>query len=365
MRFHFDHDSRDAIAGWVAPDNPSHVPQLRVEVDAQEFRVLEANVWRPDLVEARLHDTGLVGFYIDESIIPGFRDAWDVGIYETKTNKLIYRRTEGRVTVQARFFLFNNLPILNRQLRNTLAELFTLSYPMIESSGVETAMSLLSNNAILSVAGEGRFVMAPNMGFFRNFHFHLSALLVEPFLELANRLLFVRAVASAADAPPLAVLPLHFSNLGGVAARLPDFQPSTLAAAFSVLSEAELSVIRDPLVQMLGCAPGEIPEPRHVSIALSLLSEFHSVGTISRLDAFAEAVRSQLPELQFPQLEMLQMPDCEVVAARLREEPVLRRLLRNDVRLYRYVEESVTQALDQPADDEPSVAALARAVRRS
>ncbi|MCA0401995.1 MAG: hypothetical protein LCH38_14410 [Proteobacteria bacterium] len=350
MHFHFDHVTRDTIAGWLTPDNPSHIPTFRVEIDGREFRSVEAAIWRPDLVEARLHDTGQVGFRFDDSTVPGLSTASEVTIAERKGNRLIYRRSEAKNFIEGRFFLFNNLPIFSRPIRAALADRFLLSYAMIENAGLETAFALLGNNAVNSVAAEGRLAVGPYIEFFRRFHYHLSALLIDPFEELANRLLFVRAVTMAANAPPLSVLPPQYSNIGGLAGRLEQATRRQIAHAFQNLTEAELSVIRDPITRMLGCAPGEIAEPRHVPVALALLAEFNSVGVFSQPEVFRRTVAMQI-DLNFESLAFFAIPEALPLAAALREDPQVNRLLTNDARVFRHVAESIDRAINTGEGD--------------
>lgn len=345
MHFYIDYATPEFVYGWLAPDNPSQVPRFRVQVDDLPCITLPASIYRPDLVEAKLHDTGLVGFRFDDSNVPRFSQAREISITETTNNRMIFRRSAEKTAVNKKVFLFNNIPVPNRFLRRGLGQQFLLSYPAIDSIGIESALSLLGNNRAESLFSEGRLNVSVHFQKLSEAGYHLAALLVDPLTELANRLLVVKTVLDSTHGlAALQSLSPPYSSLRNCVERLEQFSETGVNSAFSDLTPEERNAVNDPLTRWLACSANEEPEPRHVSPALGLLAEFHSVGVAEELETFKKTLVPQVPGVDLTDLEIVEIEGSRQLREALSQSATVRKLLRNDCRLHQYVASSIVHA---------------------
>lgn len=345
MYFNIDYATEKFIDGWLAPDNPAITPRFRIETDKSGTVVLEANILRADIVNARLHDTGWVGFRFDDHNVPGFSESAELSITELTGNHVIYRRTKNRDFLQSKLFLINNIPVPSKYIRRILGEQFLISYPVIDETGIETAINLLRNPSVNSIYAEGRFRVAKHVRALKEFGFHLSALIEDPFTELANRLLVVKTVLNMQKGEAaLDVLSPFYSALKDCVSQLESTSLSEVNTVFSKLNPIQKSVLCDPLTRMLACGDNEEPEPRHVSLALTTLSDFDSVGITSELDTYKQTILPQIPRLDLTSLSVAHINSAFELAETLRRSNVIRKLLRNDTKIHAMARQSVLRA---------------------
>lgn len=345
MYFHIDYSTPEFVDGWLAPDNPTVVPKFRVETNGRNAVVLEANVYRPDLVDARLHESGLVGFRFDDRNVPGLSVSQDLTITELATDKIIFRRTSDVRYTLGKLLVYNNLPVPSRLFRRNLGDQFLVSYPSIDDLGIDTALSLLGNDALDSIFSEGRLPLAAHYRKLKSLGFCIAALIVDPFKELANRLIVVRTILdSKHGANGVRALPPHYANLLECVENINEFNTMDINTAFSELSQAQKAVISDPVTRHLACEPNEEPEPRHVPIALGNLSAFAVVGIGARFELFKRALSPLVPAVDLSEVSIHTLATASELEEALRRSVVVRKLLRNDARLYEYVERSIDKA---------------------
>ncbi len=345
MYFHIDYATPDFVDGWLTPDNPTVVPKFRIETNGINAVVLEANVYRPDLVDARLHETGLVGFRFDDRNVPGFSSSYDLKITELANQRIIYRRSESTEYKTGKLLIYNNLPVPSRLFKRSLGDQFLVSYPSIDELGIDSALALLGNDAIGSIFSEGRLALATHYRKLIALDYCVAALIVEPFTELANRLLVVKTILdSKHGANGVKALPPHYSSLLECVENLREFSTNDISTVFADLSQAQRTAIRDPVTRGLACDPNEEPEPRHVPIALGNLSAFSVVGIGSRFELFKRALSPVMPTLKLSDVSILTLAAASELEAALRRSTTVRKLLRNDVRLYDYIERSIDKA---------------------
>lgn len=347
MYFHIDYSTPDFVDGWLTPDNPTIVPKFRVQTNDGNAVVLEANVYRPDLVDARLHETGLVGFRFDDRNVPGFSVSRDLIITELSSDKVIFRRTADRRYKTGKLLVYNNLPVPSRLFKKNLGDQFLVSYPSIDDLGIDTALALLGNDAMDSIFSEGRLALAAHYRKLNSLGFCVAALIVDPFKELANRLIVVRTILdSKHGANGVRTLSPYYANLLECVQSLNDLDGSYINAAFSELGQAQKAVIRDPVTRHLACEPNEEPEPRHVPIALGNLSALAVVGVGTRFELFKRALSPLVPALDLNEVSIQTLATASELEEALRRSVVVRKLLRNDARLYEYIERSVDKAVE-------------------
>lgn len=180
------------MAGWLAPDNPTRIPKFKIETENGIY-ILEAHCHRLDIQQAGFHETGLVGFDFSEHNVPGITTAQEITLTELTHNKVIFRKTKGSV-VDGRLFIFNNLPVPSQKFKRGIGEQFLCSYLTVEELGVETVIELLDNALLDSVFAEGRLAINAHVNLLKSLDYHISGLIVDPFTELANRLLILKVL---------------------------------------------------------------------------------------------------------------------------------------------------------------------------
>jgi hypothetical protein len=92
VRFDIEEDSGTRISGWVAPDHPSALPAVVVDLGPRRRVRVEASELRPELKARGLHATGLCGFVIDQVACEDLRPDLPLTIFEERSNVLVYRR---------------------------------------------------------------------------------------------------------------------------------------------------------------------------------------------------------------------------------------------------------------------------------
>ncbi len=341
MLFSINLTPQNSIAGWLAPDNPTLTPKFKVDGDLASY-ILEADCMRTDIVNAHFHETGLVGFIFGEHNAPGITTSSEITVTELSQNRIIFRKTKSARIKNTRLFIFNNLPIPSKLMRQLLGEQFSVSYPAIDDFGIETALSLLGNDSMSSIFSEGRLSIQNHFPLLKKWGYITSALISEPFSELANRLLTVKALVESDRIGLLMALPPAFKSLSDCATKLDKLDATSIHALFASLTPEQKLAVADPLTRYLGCGQNEEPEPRHVSQALNRLSELDAVGLTSNFELFRDTLEPLIPGLDLGEGQFSGFKDAITLEELLRDSPQANRILRNDIRLYHYLEKSLS-----------------------
>ena len=190
MQFHVDDDSGTMISGWVTPDNPSAVPKILVSLDGKPDIPVNANIMRPDLRDLGLHRTGLVGFYLDETLCPGLGQARDVLIREFNSQALIYGRydTSRHIKSKLLFYELNAMP--QTRILTSMQKHFAMSYDAVERYPFDTLFGIINNQFSNSIILAGRPNFKKYQQLLADRNFRVVTMLRDPYEEVAERLLF-------------------------------------------------------------------------------------------------------------------------------------------------------------------------------
>ncbi|WP_292533257.1 hypothetical protein [Methylocystis sp.] len=353
MFFHIDSDDGNAIAGWLAPDNPSAVPKILVRRPGEEDIEIVATIERPDVLNLGVHATGLVGFRIDETIVEGLPGVEDIELLEADTGILIYRRFKEGKHIERKFFLFDSSIRPIEKLGGRSKNLFTLTYPSTERYGFETMLVLINNSFNKSIFMSGRSSFPRYSHFLSNAQFTTAALLSDPFEELAQRLVILSLIQKSDSAR---MLPLLFTGLTALTKFVSDisFENSKgMLAKFRNVTDEEREALVSPMTRMFGCIPGEAPERRHVTAALENLASMDVVGVRSRFRDFSALLAGMLGHDLTGDYEPVVHPSISALADRLSRISLVADLLEDDLALYSFAEESIVSAL---SDDSGHIA---------
>ncbi len=338
MQFHVDQDAGEAIAGWIAPDDPGSVPTLIVSIPNSDDIVIRADRPRPDIRDIGLHNTGMVGFFIDDSQIPGLSAIADLSMREAETGVLIHRRFPG-FPRKLMMFDASMTARASQAMKADIGGRFTLAYDAIERHPFDTLFGIVNNQFADSIYISGRPSFLRYQNFLQSNGFIRAALLRHPFETLALRLEIAQQAALDADATPYSadleplVDLMRTTNLGSAL---------SLQTAMQSLTDAQKAAIANPVVRTLACVGDEPPARHHVAVALDNLAAMDLVGVYSRIDDFwaslSEIVGDRIVH------NPAHSPIARQASAALARIDPLRRLLALDLSLHSYVEDALKAA---------------------
>ncbi|MGO9943321.1 MAG: hypothetical protein ACLPIC_11225 [Rhodoblastus sp.] len=341
MFFNIDADEGGSIRGWLALDNPSAIPSLIVVIPHREEIQFEANVMRGDIKELGIHNTGQVGFEIDQRLVEGLDRIDDITIVEAESRLPIFRRFQMDRHIEKKLFLFDGSTIPQRAINRELSKQFTLLYFNSERLSLETMLVIINNHFTQSIAISGRSNFNRYAPFLNNAGYIRAALLRDPFEELAERLLFLKLLGKSDLANLIGMYTRGFESLLELARDLPLNDQKAMTAAFRSITDAQREAIKSPMTRILGCNIGESPEHRHVPIALENLATMDVVGTRALFGPFKELLAGILGANIFGDEVPTCFPSISHLAASLSRIGVIADLLEHDRALYSYVEQSI------------------------
>jgi hypothetical protein len=347
MQFHIDADHGASVTGWVVLENPAAIPKISVSSpNHRRESEIEANVLREDLKELGLHATGMAGFVLDEASVPGIRELDDLELRDAESRLLIYRRFRPNAHVGKKVFLYNLSAMPQTHVDEYLSQHFAQSYFAVERHSFDTLFSIFNNHFAKSVFVSGRPRYFRYEQLLRDKDYAVVALLRDPYEELAERLLFVRFALSG-EGPAFAAHYLTgIESLNDLVRNLDFEDRDSLKSAFGALTDAQRDALASPFVRALACSLDEIPDRKHVAIALEKLSAMDLVGLASHFEEF----RSMLSELVgveiSAQCHLRRVSWVPKVAAHLRQIEAVRYLLALDSELYRHAQAAIKKGLN-------------------
>lgn len=340
MYFFIDADLGDQIHGWVAPDHPSRTPQVSVHYGEGPPAIVEATVVRPDLVPT-LHGTGLCGFVVTEEHVPDLAARSDLAIFHKEDGMLVYRRPPPTALPDRKLFRLETQLAWHGGLNAMLEPLFQLPYFRLELLGEETLRWIPQLPFSRSIYATGRVRVRPLDGYLRDNGFFFTALLRDPWHELAEQLLLMRMAARRPDLGSRFHLAPGHRSLVDRMTKAPWTTVSELDKLLGSLDPRERSALSDPVTHLLG-ADGLSGRggPDILANALRALSDFHAVGLRSDLDGFLDTLAAVLETDDLPRVEQPEHDTVRELAAALERLPSAKKLIRLDLELYARVHEA-------------------------
>jgi hypothetical protein len=341
MQFHIDRDVGTAIVGWCVPDNPSAVPRIYISIPGRKDIALSANMIRDDIKNLGQHNTGMVGFVVDETIIPDLSHVKEIEIFHAETRLIIYRRIDIACPIERKLFRFELQAMPKTRLEEIFTQRFRLYYQAVERYPFDTLFAILNNQYTKSIYISGRPSLMRYQQLLQERDFITVTYLANPFDELAERLLFAQLVSRSKQAGNMTDHMAGLNPLFELAQSIAFEDFTTVESALGSLTEAQEQVISNPFVRVLACKINDIPNKHHIGIALDNLASMNVVGTRDRFHEFS-ALLSEI--LGREMIGDYRPPDLEIVrslSTQLAEIPRVRKLLDLDLALYSYVEEAL------------------------
>jgi hypothetical protein len=337
MQFHIDVENNSFIGGWLLPDNPSTIPTFIISSAGRPQIRLLANFPRPDIRDLGHHNTGVVGFAINETIVPDLPQLTDLEVRDADTGILIYRRAKG---LARKIFCINLATVPPVTLAEPLLTWFRLCYDEIERHPFDTLFSILNNQWATSLFASGRPILARYDEVLRRNDFMVIALLRHPHEDLAQRLLVAREIVRNGSVD-------HSEAMGPLvqlAQSVPLEQSDALEAELTKIAAANSASIVNPFVRVLACGPNDRPEQRHVAIALNNLAAMDLVGSAGRLEDFKSILAEMLQENVLEGLSVQRSDELEDLTRRVASMPGVNGFLALDLSLFSHVEEAIEAA---------------------
>jgi hypothetical protein len=303
--------------------------------------VVEANVMRPGIRDMGLHETGQVGFAIGADLVPEIADLDELSLLEFESRLPIFHRNRTHPGLEHKLCVFDTAVMANSFFHGDVSAHFNLAYFTTESIPLETMMFIVNNKFTNSIFMHGRPSVFRYNEMLDEAGFKKAALLTDPFVDLAARLMCLNIISREPD-HDLKSEGLHgLECLLPLASTLPFDNPKAMAGAFRDATPQQIQALSNPMTRLFACEPNEEALHRHVSLALESLSTMDLVGTRGRFDIFSKTLHGLLGENIFDGQSFVTLKPVLDVAKSLSQIKMLNELLENDVILYSWAEQAV------------------------
>jgi hypothetical protein len=344
MLFNIEIDEGSRIVGYLVPDAFSGSPSVRITDGQRQLSLLQCQEERASLVAAGRHATGRCGFTIDDTIVGDLARQEALELYDHETGILIYRRRPPAQVTHKRIFRVETHLFPLWRLDDRIEKHFQYFHKGIERHGRETATQVFLLHNATSLYLSGRLIYKSYENYV-NESFHCIALLHDPYMELAERLLTLKHVRKFGE-ELLGARDMMAYEPAIAFAEAIENDEKVLRRAFGGMPKAVIGNFANPLTRQLAARnPDDVPVRGAVAMALETLSSFAIVGLRERQDLFL----AQLADLLGTQTGTLTgVPDFDrtvELAEQLRHLPEAGVLIEQDLEVYDHVKSAVDQVL--------------------
>ncbi|MCJ2118944.1 hypothetical protein MKK65_20640 [Methylobacterium sp. J-001] len=345
MRYFIDHDHGDSIRGWIVPDNPLAISRVMVSVGGQRVAEIPASVIDEAFKRNGWHATGQCTFVVTSAEVPGLPDIPRLELYDADTNVLVYRRMPPDGLVRLRTMLINTGIEPETALQAALFPHFQHCYFGIHKLPDEILTCVLTGPAAPSAFLSGA-VTIPRYENFMTPDLMITAILVQdPYIELATRMLWLKARAGDALDP---MWGWRLGPLAEAASFSGDYDftdVKSLKRYFRMLPEPAYRLLYNPLTRQLGTRmPEDRLHPGNSIAAIEILARVGIVGHKTRYHAFASTLFDHLG-IHAPVPVPPPVPvETQALAERLRTVKAVEEMLVFDVAMSDAVKDSIDKS---------------------
>lgn len=344
MLFDIEADRGDHIVGYLVPDDYSSSPVLHVTSSGARLAELPCREARPSLVSAGRHATGLCGFTIDDSIVPGLAANHHLELADADTGVVIYRRRNQAEVAHKRVFRLETHLFPLWRLDERVEHKFQYFQKGVERHGRETALQVFALRNMPSLYVSGRLAFNVYAHFVQE-TFATLLLMHDPYLELAERLMTLKHVSKFGDGLLGPRDMIAYREAIAFAQDL-ELDGRGLRRAFSAMRRGVIATLANPLTRQLASDALDDPPPKNgVAKALAALASFSVVGLrddqerfLEEIEALLEIAPATLPPL--PEFTMVRK-----LARELRNVPEAELLLEADLDVYQAAKAAIEEAL--------------------
>lgn len=354
MLFNIESDGGNIVSGYLIPDGFSETPHIRVSDDNGEIGVFACNDVRPQVTSSGRHETGMVGFRLDDGLIPNLAERQNLKIRDAKSDVLIYKRMTAATPIARKIIRLETQLLPMIRFDQHCGRHFQYELYSAERLGHETTLQVFHLNAVDSIYLSGRLLMR-NYEEFLGKGFEGVVLLPDPYYEMAVRIFLLKRMAKAPvsfigerDKLILGSAAEYFSN-----ADLDDF--GSLRSLLKKAPSKVSGVLTSPTTrQLTTTTPEQRISRRDIAPAIDLLSRFSIVGHHEAPDSFQHAIGEMLnipvDDLVVPPQQML----LKGLADKLRLLPIAELMLEEDLIFDHYVRQAINSSRPQSWSNDAS-----------
>lgn len=341
MLFDLQEDLGFKIAFYVVPDGGGTTPTVKIRANGAELLEISANETLATLIQAGRHATGHCGFVIDGSLIPGLETYQDLEIVDAESNFLIYRRVPPDRVSNVRVCRLETHLLPLWSLDDALNSRFSYWHKGIDRYGLETSTQVFCLRNVQSSYASGRL-------FFKTYEFYLSrgiktiAMLRDPFDELAERLIVLKAIGGRAEDLLGARDAMTYSIVSESLEGFDETDERSSKRFFRKASSDVLTTLSNPLVrQLTTSAPSERPNQTSIATALDALASFELIGLRSDGAEFRRglAYLTSIPEGELPLLS--EYSRVTNLGTFLRSNTTAESILEKDLEVYHHIKNAL------------------------
>ncbi|WP_411037409.1 hypothetical protein [Shinella sp. BYT-45] len=345
MYFNVYTDSGSVIEGYLIPDGFSAKPEIVVRCEGSTFGPLPCDVFLSGPYDHKHHETGIVGFRLDEEKIPGLAGAKDIEIADAESGFIIYRRLLPAVHIRKRIFRLETQFAPHQEFDRSLKPYFQFYAAGAEKYGSETVRQMLEIVNQPSTYVSGRVMLKSVQQYFTQDTIRITSIR-DPFYELAIRLGSIsvfkrRRLSFVSERDEILFEPAmaYFADTN-----LTDYD----AVRQKIRSAPKdiLALFESPFThQLVAASPTDKVSRDGVSAALDALSQF-TVFSANEKDAqlaidVAELLGVDETAISF---SPVRSPFLELADV-LREIKILEHVLENDLILFYFIRKAESRAL--------------------
>ena len=335
--------------GYLVPDGFSEMPEVVVYFGTQQVLHTRCEEFYEGVKANGRHQTGLVGFRLDENSLPGITHAEDLTIKDASTGLVIHRRLPENSVLQQRVLRLETQILPYKGLDDSLKVFFALHSPNIDRFGEETIHQLFHLQHYRSHYLSGRILISK---YERQLDEGLKtiAVLNNPYVEFAIRLFSIgkykKHKFNFLSARDLILYEPAITYFSGVDMA----NESDLKNAIKRAPKDVLKLFSSPLTRQLSVkSPDEDVTLDSVSGALNMLSRIDSVS----ITDFGLPPSVNIGALLgVPSKAVNDVQNLDIfsnIAEFIKSLPTIDSLLESDLVLYHYIKEAIEHAegLDQ------------------
>jgi hypothetical protein len=283
------------------------------------------------------HETGNVGFIIDENTINDLSNIVDLEIRDVDTDILVYRRVPSHPIISENLFRLETQLFPLWRLDTIMKNKFRFWYQRIEQFSTETVRQILAFHSFGSLYSSGR-ISYSNFDFYIYKNQKTAMLMQDPYDELAERLLIFNRLGTDAKHLLGERDALIFEPIITLSGQFRNFDEDELRLLLNKADPQILSILSNPVTrQLTSSTPDEPADRSSVAKSLQVLGEFDIVGLRSESQEFFEAIAELLgfDASEIPALS--ENSRVQEVAQNLRAIRWLGDLIEKDLELYHHI----------------------------
>ena len=156
MLFSLERDTKTSIVGYLVPDGFADQPRIVVTDPGGVLFEMDCNEMREAVLRSGRHETGMIGFRIDDTVLPGIAAYKELSIFDAKTGVLVYRRVPKDQVVAQKVVRVETQIIPFLALDHAIKPHFQYGAEGVDRFGIETVQQMFLLFAIPSIYIAGR-----------------------------------------------------------------------------------------------------------------------------------------------------------------------------------------------------------------